>query len=71
MKLGKYKHAKKGTFYRVLAVGKHSETLKELVVYEALYDNPVSKIWIRPKEMFLEEIELNGKRTPRFIFIEE
>ena len=71
MKLGKYKHSKKGNFYRVIAVGKHSETLEEYVVYEALYDNPTSKIWIRPKDMFLEEVDINGKQTPRFIFVEE
>jgi hypothetical protein len=71
MKLGIYKHAKKGTLYRVLAVGKHSETLEDYVVYEALYENPTSKIWIRPKEMFLEEVEINGRRTPRFIFMQK
>jgi cyclomaltodextrinase / maltogenic alpha-amylase / neopullulanase len=70
MKLGKYKHAKTGKMYRVLAIAKHSETLEEYVVYEALYANPISKIWIRPKEMFLEEVDINGKPTSRFIFIE-
>ncbi len=71
MKLGKYQHSKKGTYYRVLAIGKHSETLEEMVVYEALYENPTSKIWIRPKKMFMEKIILNGKKVPRFKLIEE
>lgn len=71
MKLGKYQHTKKGTFYKVLAIGKHSETLEDMVVYEALYDNPTSKIWIRPKTMFEEEIELNGEKVPRFKFVED
>ncbi len=61
----RYKHHK-GNLYRVIDVAKHSETLEELVVYEALYDNPRSKLWVRPKKMFLEEVEVNGKKVPRF-----
>ena len=69
MKLGKYRHSKTGNFYNVLAVAKHSETLEEYVVYECLYDNPRSKVWIRPKAMFEEEVAINGKKVPRFEFI--
>jgi len=65
---GRYRHYK-GNEYRVIGLAKHSETLEELVVYEALYDNPRSKLWVRPKEMFLEEVEVNGVRIPRFAFI--
>lgn len=68
MKLGKYQHYK-GNFYRVVGVAKHSETLEELVVYECLYDNPRSKIWVRPKKMFLEKVVVNGKKMPRFKYI--
>jgi len=50
---GKYKHHK-GNFYRVISIARSSEDLEELVVYEALYDNPRSKIWVRPKKMFEE-----------------
>jgi len=71
LKLGKYKHSKLGRYYRVLAVAKHSETLEDLVVYECLYDNPTSKIWVRPLEMFTEDVVINGKKVPRFEFIEE
>jgi hypothetical protein len=71
MKLGLYKHSKSGKMYRVHGIAKHSETLEDLVVYETLYENPLSKLWIRPKEMFLEDIELNGKNVPRFEYIEE
>jgi len=69
MKLGKYKHSKTGNFYRVIGVAKHSETLEELVVYEALYDNPTSKFWVRPIKTFLEKVEINGKKLPRFKFV--
>jgi hypothetical protein len=71
MKLGTYQHTKSGKLYKVLGIAKHSETLEDLVVYETLYDNPRSKLWVRPKAMFLEEIELNGQKVPRFTFIEE
>ena len=71
MKLGKYIHSKTGNPYRVIAVGKHSETLEEMVVYEALYDNPDGKIWIRPVKSFTEEVVLKGKKVPRFKFIEK
>ncbi len=67
---GLYKHYKNKQ-YRVLALAKHSETLEELVVYEALYENNVSKIWARPKKMFLEDVEIDGKKVPRFRLIEE
>lgn len=71
MKLGKYQHSKNQKFYNVIGVATHSETLEELVIYVALYDNPVSKLWVRPKKMFLEKVELNGKKVPRFKFISE
>ena len=69
-KLGKYQHSKTGNFYRIIAFAKHSETLEDLVIYECLYENPRSKIWVRPLEMFFETVELNGKKVPRFKFIE-
>lgn len=68
MKLGKYQHSKTGNFYKVIGVAKHSETLEDLVIYEALYENPKSKLWVRPIKSFLEEVEINGKKLPRFKF---
>ncbi len=69
IKLGKYHHYK-GNFYKVIDIARHSETLEYLVVYECLYDNPDGRLWVRPLEMFLEEVEVNGKKMPRFKFIE-
>ena len=71
LRIGKYQHSKTGNFYKVLAIAKHSETLEELVVYECLYDNPESKLWVRPLNMFVEEVVIAGKKVPRFKFIEE
>lgn len=70
MKLGTYKHYK-GFLYKVHFIVKHSETLEDLVVYEALYDNPRSKYWARPLKMFLETVEINGKKVPRFEYVED
>lgn len=70
MKLGIYEHYK-GKQYCVIGVAKHSETLEELVVYEALYDNPESKLWVRPKKMFEEMVEIEGNLVPRFRYIKE
>lgn len=64
IKIGqKYRHFK-GNEYLVLYLAKHSETLEELVVYQALYGE--KGIWVRPLEMFLEQIEVDGKQINRF-----
>lgn len=68
LKLGKYRHYK-GNEYELIGVAKHSETLEELVVYRALYGN--HDLWIRPLKMFLEEVEIDGRKTSRFVYIEE
>lgn len=63
---GKYKHYK-GNEYEVIGVAKHSETMDELVVYRALYGE--QQLWVRPLEMFEEEVEVDGERVPRFKYI--
>ena len=65
LKLGKYKHYK-GKEYEVIGVAKHSETLEETVVYKALYGN--HDLWVRPLKMFMEDVEIDGKKVPRFEF---
>jgi hypothetical protein len=67
-KPGRYMHYKNKP-YEVIGVAKHSETLEELVVYRALYDSEEfgpNSLWVRPKEMFLEDVEVDGKMVPRF-----
>lgn len=69
---GTYRHYK-NKLYRVLNIGKHSETLEEMVVYQALYDSKEfgpNSIWIRPKKMFEEDVEIDEKLIPRFKLIE-
>jgi len=67
LKLGEYEHYK-GKRYKVLGVALHSETLEELVVYKALYGQGFT--WVRPFEMFFEDIEVNGRKQKRFRFLE-
>lgn len=73
LKLGKYKHFK-GKPYEVIGLVRHSETLEELVLYKALYDSEEfgkDTLWVRPLEMFLESVYIEGKAIPRFKFIEK
>lgn len=60
---GLYRHFK-GNPYRVLGVARSSETMEEVVVYEALYGE--GGLWIRPLAMFMETVEHQGARVPRF-----
>ncbi len=66
MHLGLYRHYK-GDLYQVMGIARHSESLEEMVVYRALYND--FGIWVRPKAMFSESIMLDNKLTPRFTFI--
>lgn len=66
---GIYRHYK-GNEYRVLGIGKHSETLEDFVIYEALYQNSLSKFWARPLAEFFDEVEWEGKKVKRFQRIE-
>jgi cyclomaltodextrinase / maltogenic alpha-amylase / neopullulanase len=68
VRLGKYRHFK-GKEYEVLGIAKHSETLEDYVYYRSLYENQVSKTWIRPLEMFQEEVKINGKKVKRFEYL--
>ena len=65
---GRYRHYK-GHEYTVLGVARHSETLEELVVYRQEYGD--HGLWVRPAAMFLETVELEGKKVPRVRPIED
>lgn len=62
LKPGIYRHFK-GNEYRLLYTAKHS------VVYQALYGE--RGIWVRPAAMWLEEVERDGYRGPRFQWIRD
>ena len=68
LKPGLYRHFK-GNLYRLLYVAKHSETLEDMVVYQALYGE--MGIWVRPASMWNEHVERSGYCGPRFYPIQE
>lgn len=72
IKLGKYKHFKGGE-YEVIGVARHSETLEKLVIYRALYKSTQfeeGQMWARPFAIFMSLKNIDGKKVPRFEFIE-
>ncbi len=68
IKPGRYRHFK-GNEYKVLYTAKNSETLEDMVVYQALYGD--GGIWVRPASMWDETVERDGKTFKRFEFIED
>lgn len=65
--IGRYRHYK-GNLYEVLGVARHSETDEHVVVYTALYGE--RGLWVRPLDMFLESVTINGEDVPRFVLID-
>jgi len=57
-----YKHYK-GTKAKVIGEAFNSETREPMVIYVHLEDGVV---WVRPKKMFLETINVKGKKVERF-----
>lgn len=49
----------------MIGVAKHTETLEDLVVYRALYGD--GQVWVRPLRMFLEKVDIDGKKASRFV----
>jgi hypothetical protein len=66
VKPGYYKHFK-GEIYKVIGVGRHSETLEEMVIY--IHDSKEygkDSLWARPLSMWFERIERDGYSGSRF-----
>jgi len=68
LKPGIYRHYK-GLEYEVFEVAAHSETLEKLVVYRTLYGD--FGLWVRPLEMFTEQVEFEGVLQDRFSYISD
>ena len=60
---GLYRHYK-GLMYEVVGTVRHSESLEPMTLYRALYGE--RGLWVRPADMFNEEVVIDGVRQPRF-----
>ena len=65
---GRYRHYK-GNDYEVIGSARHSETEEEMVVYRKLYGD--GSLWVRPLAMFLDDVTVDGKQIPRFLWVGE
>lgn len=68
---GLYQHYKGGQ-YEVIGIVNHSESLEQLVLYKALYDSedyPAGSLWVRPVDMFTEDVMVDGEKVKRFRFL--
>ena len=52
----------KGGLYRLIGIGKHSETEEDLAIYESQDE----RLWARPLTMWNENVEVDDKAVPRF-----
>ncbi|MBI2013669.1 MAG: DUF1653 domain-containing protein [Candidatus Colwellbacteria bacterium] len=64
---GVYEHFK-GDNYRVIGVGRDSEDLHEVVIYQGEYEG--KPIFVRAVEMFLDNVQKPDYQGPRFQLIE-
>ena len=67
-RLGRYRHYRGGE-YEVIGVARHSETLEPLILYRPLYNQ--TGLWVRPHDMFFEQVEVDGHLEPRFTMISD
>ena len=65
---GRYRHFK-GREYEVIGIARHSEDESPLVVYRKLYDD--LSLWVRPADMWNEEVVRDGRTYSRFVRMDE
>ncbi|CDD81679.1 putative uncharacterized protein [Bacteroides sp. CAG:462] len=59
----------KGGLYQLIGYARHSETLEELVVYQALYG--ARELWVRPRKLFFGKVTRDGMTMDRFREVSE
>ncbi|GHD58029.1 DUF1653 domain-containing protein [Jeongeupia chitinilytica] len=66
LQTGYYRHYK-NLNYEVIDVVRHSETTEWMVLYRAQYGD--FGLWVRPYDMFFEQVIVNGETVPRFAWV--
>jgi tellurite methyltransferase len=70
-----YKHNEDKGFnhhaYEVTGIGKHTEDDSDFVIYRSLYVNDITPAthFVRPIELFFDEVQYEGKTLPHFVKI--
>ena len=57
---------------KIIGIGRHTETLEELVFYVQLgmnYKFGKDSVWARPLKAWEEEVEWEGEKVKRFVLI--
>ncbi len=57
--------------YEIICIARNSENLEEMVVYKILYksETGMGAYWARPKKIFLESVNVEGKEVKRFSLV--
>jgi hypothetical protein len=70
IKKGLYRHYS-GKPYEVIDVVCHSESREWMVLYKRRYEREGPELWVRPADMFVEMVTIDGKTMPRFEYIDK
>lgn len=62
---GIYRHYKNHQKYQVIGIALQTETNEWLIIYKPLYKNEY-EYFARPYDMFIGEVEYDGKMVKRF-----
>ncbi len=52
--------------YKIIGIAKHTETEEDMIVYEPQYEGAWAPLVVRPLKMFIEGVDRDGVRQPRF-----
>ena len=60
----RYRHSKSGSEVTVLHIGLTEDNEEPAVIYR--HEDGAKIIWVRSVDEFTEEVEIDGKKVPRF-----
>jgi hypothetical protein len=69
-----YQHYKNKKYYTIIALGRDSDTLRDVVIYQGEYDDAefgVRPVWVRPYAEFVGMVTWEGNTVPRFTLCDD